>query len=61
MEKQKIETSKKFLFIETKNDYEELELFVDCTKCGRKWHKICALQIDQLPKRFRQKERKINK
>ncbi len=43
---------KKSLFIQMKNDHEEPEEFVDCTECGRKWHKICALHMDQIFSKF---------
>lgn len=43
---------KKSLFVQMKNDHEEPEAFVDCTECGRKWHVICALHMDQTTTKF---------
>ena len=39
---------KKSLFVQMKNDHEEPEQFVDCSECGRKWHQICALHMEQI-------------
>lgn len=35
-----------------KNDHEEPEAYVDCTECGRKWHQICALHMEQIANKF---------
>uniref|UniRef100_A0A915L5B2 histone acetyltransferase n=1 Tax=Romanomermis culicivorax TaxID=13658 RepID=A0A915L5B2_ROMCU len=31
-----------------KNDHIEHEPFVNCVDCGRQWHQICALHLDQI-------------
>lgn len=43
---------KKSLFVQMKNDHEEPEQFVDCAECGRKWHQICALYMEQIFTKF---------
>ncbi len=39
---------KKSLFVQMKNDHEEPEQYAECTECGRKWHQICALHMEQI-------------
>ena len=43
---------KKSQFVQMKNDHEEPEAFVDCTECGRRWHQICALYMEQIFSKF---------
>lgn len=43
---------KKSLFTNMKNDFQEPETCVDCTECGRKWHQICALHMEQIFSKF---------
>ena len=43
---------KKSLFTQMKNDHEEPEAFVQCEECGRKWHQICALYMEQIFSKF---------
>ncbi|CAH8547179.1 unnamed protein product [Dicrocoelium dendriticum] len=31
-----------------KNDKKEKEPFVFCRKCGRKWHRVCAIHLDEI-------------
>lgn len=38
----------KSAFESRKNDVEEPEACVDCSECGRKWHQICALYLEQI-------------
>lgn len=38
---------KKRLFCEKKNDHFEVESFVKCAKCGRKFHQICVLYVEE--------------
>ena len=49
---QPLHETKKSLFVQMKNDHEEQEAFVECTECGRKWHQICALHMDQIFSKF---------
>jgi E1A/CREB-binding protein len=55
---------KKSLFTQMKNDHEEPEAFVTCEDCGRKWHQICALYMEQIFSKFTcdtcVKEKKLN-
>jgi E1A/CREB-binding protein len=43
---------KKSSFVQMKNDHEEQEAVVECSDCGRKWHQICALYMEQIYQRF---------
>lgn len=43
---------KKSSFKQMKNDHEEPEAYVECAECGRKWHQICALHMDQIFSKF---------
>jgi E1A/CREB-binding protein len=55
---------KKSLFTQMKNDHEEPEAYVTCEDCGRKWHQICALYMEQIFSKFQcdtcVKEKKTN-
>ena len=42
---------KKEQFTEMKNDFLEMEPFVECYDCGRKLHQICVLHMDQIWKK----------
>ena len=35
-------------FVECKNDHLDMEPFVDCRDCGRKFHQICVLHMDTI-------------
>lgn len=37
-------------FVEMKNDKSEEELFVTCCKCGKRFHQICVLYVEQIQK-----------
>jgi E1A/CREB-binding protein len=43
---------KKAQFTQMKNDFQEPEQTVDCADCGRKWHQICALHMEQIFSKF---------
>ena len=43
---------KKSLFTSHKNDFQEPENTVDCAECGRRWHQICALHMEQIFSKF---------
>ncbi|KAL8561590.1 hypothetical protein ACOMHN_024826 [Nucella lapillus] len=43
---------KKDQFEKLKNDQLDHEPFIDCQDCGRSWHQICALYLDQLNQVF---------
>ena len=43
---------KKSQFVQMRNDHEEPETYVDCVDCGRKWHQICALHMEQIASKF---------
>uniref|UniRef100_A0AA85KJY4 histone acetyltransferase n=1 Tax=Trichobilharzia regenti TaxID=157069 RepID=A0AA85KJY4_TRIRE len=39
---------KRELFEKRKNNVKEKEEFVICVECGRKWHKVCALHMNEI-------------
>ncbi|KAG5450308.1 Histone lysine acetyltransferase crebbp [Clonorchis sinensis] len=41
-------TVQKNLMEKCKNDRKEKEPFVFCKKCGRKWHRVCAIHADEV-------------
>ncbi|KAA3672413.1 E1A/CREB-binding protein [Paragonimus westermani] len=43
-----IVTVQKSLLEKCKNDRKEKEPFVFCKKCGRKWHRVCAIFMDEI-------------
>lgn len=43
---------KKSSFTSHKNDFQEPENVADCADCGRRWHQICALHMEQIFSKF---------
>ena len=35
-------------FVHTRNDQIDHEPFINCQRCDRKWHQICALHDDKI-------------
>lgn len=43
-----MQTIPKSEFSEEKNNHLDVEPFINCKECDRKWHQVCALHLDQI-------------